>query len=146
MYQESEYRPKTIEYSIQLKKNEKIKIYEVPDFTFISSPFCMVAEGELTKGKIREYKEIINNISNNEHLEEKQKMDEELKQAIINSVDSCENKLRELLRINSGIMEERCKKENIEKFLQLTDFLLNIIKLNPKAKIYVNKINKEEEK
>lgn len=96
MYQEGEYRPKTIEYSIQLKKNEKIKIHEVPDFDFMITPFCMVKEGELTKGKIREYKEIINNISNNEHFEENQKMNEELKQAIINSTDSCENKLREL--------------------------------------------------
>lgn len=146
MYQEGEYRPKTIEYSIQLKKNEKIKIHEVPDFEFRNSPFFMVKEGELTKGKIREYKEIINNISNNEYLEENQKMNEELKQAIINSTDSCENKLRELIRINREIVENRYKKESREKFILLMDFLLNIIKLNPKAKIYVNKINKEEEK
>lgn len=112
----------------------------------MSRHIYMFLVAELTKGKIREYKEIINNVSNNEYLEENQKMNEELKQAIINSTDSCENKLRELIRINREIVENRYKKESREKFILLMDFLLNIINLNPKAKIYVNKINKEEEK
>lgn len=146
MYQESKYKPKTIEYSIQLRKNEKIKVYEVPDFDFRNSAFCMVAEGELTKGKIREYKEIINKRNDEISTKEIIKMGQEQKQAIINSVDTCENKLKELNRINGQILEERYEKINTEKFLQLMDFLLNIINLNPKAKIYVNKINKEEEK